>query len=199
MRTKEKFLDYLEGRSPQGSGKPKSYAKAMEVIEETFFSKTLSEVTDVWNFITLENIDILYDTVLKEQNKDNGIFKNYVPSSYWKSRYCSAALKEFKAFLLVIQGKTAPKALIDTPLEIKNSLTKPFLLLAGISGTGKTRFVRAQAARSNGWNADDPRKPDNYELVAVRPDWHEPSDLLGYVSRINGEKYVPTGFLSFMI
>lgn len=199
MRTKEKFLDYLEGRSSQGSGKPKSYAKAMEVIEKTFFSKTLSEVTDIWNFITLENIDILYDTVLKEQNKDDGIFKDYVPSSYWKSRYCSAALKEFKSFLLVIQGKTTLKASIDTPLEIKNSLTKPFLLLAGISGTGKTRFVRAQAARSNGWNADDPRKPDNYELVAVRPDWHEPSDLLGYVSRINGEKYVPTSFLRFMI
>jgi 5-methylcytosine-specific restriction endonuclease McrBC GTP-binding regulatory subunit McrB len=83
--------------------------------------------------------------------------------------------------------------------DIKNNLPKPFLILAGISGTGKTRFVRAQAARSNGWPADDPRKPDNYELVAVRPDWHEPSDLLGYVSRINGEKYIPTPFLKFLI
>jgi len=78
-------------------------------------------------------------------------------------------------------------------------LAKPFLLLAGISGTGKTRFVRSQAARSNGWSAEDHRKPDNYELVAVRPDWHEPSDLLGYVSRIDGTKYVSTPFLSFLV
>ncbi|QEN09862.1 restriction endonuclease [Oceanispirochaeta crateris] len=87
-------------------------------------------------------------------------------------------------------------------INVNDSFTylyKPFLLLAGISGVGKTRFVRAQAACSNGWTADDPRKPDNYELVAVRPDWHEPSDLLGYVSRIDGTKYVPTGFLKFLV
>lgn len=78
-------------------------------------------------------------------------------------------------------------------------LPKPFLLLAGISGTGKTRFVKAQAARSNGWGSDDSQDIDNYKLVPVRPDWHEPSDLLGYVSRIDGTKYIPTGFLKFLI
>lgn len=85
-----------------------------------------------------------------------------------------------------------------TPTSVL-TIPKPFLLLAGISGTGKTRFIRTQAARSNGWPDHDHRKPDNYELVPVRPDWHEPSDLLGYVSRINGEKYIPTNFLSFII
>jgi hypothetical protein len=70
-------------------------------------------------------------------------------------------------------------------------LPKPFILLAGISGTGKTRFVREQAQ-------DD---KSNYELVAVRPDWHEPSDLLGYVSRIggNGAHYVVTDVLKFIV
>ena len=71
-------------------------------------------------------------------------------------------------------------------------LPKPFLLLAGISGTGKTQFVRRQAAAT---------RPDlsNYQLIPVRPDWHEPSDLLGYVTRISGERYVPTPFLKFMV
>lgn len=68
-------------------------------------------------------------------------------------------------------------------------LPKPFLLLAGISGTGKSRFVRKQAEANS----------EPFELVAVRPDWHEPSDLLGYVSRINGEKYVVTPFLKFLV
>lgn len=71
------------------------------------------------------------------------------------------------------------------------SLPKNFLLLAGISGTGKSRFVRARSERSL---TDKP-----YELIPVRPDWHEPSDLLGYVSRIGGTtKYVPTAFLVFL-
>lgn len=72
-------------------------------------------------------------------------------------------------------------------------LPKPFLLLAGISGTGKTRFVREQAAEHRVGKK-------NFCLVPVRPDWHEPSDLLGYVSRI-GEKpeYVSTKVLQFVI
>lgn len=73
------------------------------------------------------------------------------------------------------------------------SLPKPFILLAGISGTGKTRFVREQA------KAFDAEK-NNYCLVSVRPDWHEPSDLLGYVSRLSGSpKYISTKVLNFII
>ncbi len=48
-----------------------------------------------------------------------------------------------------------------------NSINKPFLLLAGISGTGKTRFVREQAKTSG-------RFSETYCLTSVRPDWHEP-------------------------
>ncbi len=73
---------------------------------------------------------------------------------------------------------------------VGTSLPKPFILLAGISGTGKSRFVRRQA---------DFQGRGNHILIPVRPDWHEPSDLLGYVSKINGEKYVTTEFLKFVV
>lgn len=78
-------------------------------------------------------------------------------------------------------------------------LPKPFLLLAGISGTGKTRFVREQATASAAHY--DIENSDNYCLVPVRPDWHEPSDLLGYISRIGegGARYVVTGLLCFIV
>lgn len=74
-------------------------------------------------------------------------------------------------------------------------LPKPFLLLAGISGTGKTRFVRQQAAAHRGGDLT------NHCLVPVRPDWHEPSDLLGYISRIgkDGPRYVVTDLLRFVV
>lgn len=76
-------------------------------------------------------------------------------------------------------------------------LPKPFLLLAGISGTGKTRFVREQAIMAA--KKYDLEEGVNFCLVPVRPDWHEPSDLLGYISRISGVRYVATDFLKFMI
>lgn len=73
----------------------------------------------------------------------------------------------------------------------KNAFFKPFLILAGISGTGKTRFVRQQAERTG---------LDNYCLVSVRPDWHEPSDLLGYISHLGSQpKYITTDVLRFIV
>ncbi|MDX1490987.1 MAG: hypothetical protein R3332_06855 [Pseudohongiellaceae bacterium] len=81
-------------------------------------------------------------------------------------------------------------------------LYKPFLLLAGISGTGKTRFVRKQSEASKkfaetfGLNGN---RNDIYCLTSVRPDWHEPSDLLGYISRLNGNaEYITTDVLQFI-
>lgn len=72
------------------------------------------------------------------------------------------------------------------------ALSKPFLLLAGISGTGKTRFVREQAKTSGQF-------AETYCLTSVRPDWHEPSDLLGYISRLNGAaEYITTDVLQFI-
>ncbi|WP_180963798.1 McrB family protein [Oligella urethralis] len=81
-------------------------------------------------------------------------------------------------------------------------LSKPFLLLAGISGTGKTRFVRKQSeatkkfAETFGLTVS---RDDIYCLTSVRPDWHEPSDLLGYISRLNGAaEYITTDVLQFI-
>lgn len=81
---------------------------------------------------------------------------------------------------------------IDEEKPSDNKLSKPFLLLAGISGTGKTRFVREQAKTSGQFT-------ETYCLTSVRPDWHEPSDLLGYISRLNGAaEYITTDVLQFI-
>lgn len=101
-------------------------------------------------------------------------------------------LSDLKEILEIYQSV---KPLLDTAQgeeEISMShLSKPFILLAGISGTGKTRFVRKQAENGNGEKC--------YELVSVRPDWHEPSDLLGYISRLSGTpQYVVTDVLRFI-
>ncbi|MGM0380266.1 MAG: McrB family protein, partial [Bacillota bacterium] len=48
--------------------------------------------------------------------------------------------------------------------------TKPFVLLAGISGTGKTKLVEL-FSEAIGYELD---------IIPVKPDWNDMSDLLGY-------------------
>lgn len=78
--------------------------------------------------------------------------------------------------------------------------TKPFMLLAGISGTGKSRIVREMAKAC--WKEGDPEygknHPRNFCMVQVKPNWHDSSELIGYVSRLNGEKFVVGPFLRFL-
>jgi len=82
------------------------------------------------------------------------------------------------------KGFIYPDGLIENfYLSLK---TKPFVLLAGISGIGKTRLVRlfAEALKCK------------YKLVSVRPDWSDGSDLLGY-KNIQG-KFVPGAVIDYI-
>ncbi len=99
-----------------------------------------------------------------------------------------SALKSLIAFYAPKKINSVVKVIAGVAL----SLPKPFILLAGISGTGKTRFVREQARA----HRDD---LSNYCLIPVRPDWHEPSDLFGYVSRLSTPRYVVTALLCFIV
>lgn len=84
-----------------------------------------------------------------------------------------------------------PTGLVTAETPRRIALPKSFVLLAGLSGTGKTSFVRDQAARMGAGRR-------NFELIPVRPDWHEPSELFGHITRIHGERFVATPFLKFI-
>lgn len=92
--------------------------------------------------------------------------------------------------------------------------TKPFMLLAGISGTGKSRIVRklAQATvtedlqRAEGYTGTDfandrwtLHSPANFELIQVKPNWHNSMDVIGYLSNIPSPHYVFTPFIEFIV
>ena len=79
--------------------------------------------------------------------------------------------------------------------------SKPFLLLAGISGTGKSRIVRelARAFWTEGSEEYKAQKPKNFEMVQVKPNWHDSSELIGYVSRVSSSPvFVAGDFLKFV-
>ena len=108
-------------------------------------------------------------------NEEDGLEKNDLSNTY--------ASNDFRPYLTAIKSK-------------------PFLLLAGISGTGKSRIVRELARAC--WDADSEeykaQKPKNFEMVQVKPNWHDSGELIGYVSRVSGKaEFVAGDFLKFVV
>ena len=80
--------------------------------------------------------------------------------------------------------------------------SKPFLLLAGISGTGKSRIVREFAFKScpKYLQDKDGTTPGNYCMIEVKPNWHDSTELLGYYSRLGSKPgYQFTKFVKFLV
>ena len=125
------------------------------------------------------------------RKSDDGIFDVWVTNTlepYNDGKDCLESTKEIADNCLFRPYITAIKS-------------KPFLLLAGISGTGKSRIVRelARACWDEGSTEFKAQKPKNFEMVQVKPNWHDSSELIGYVSRIDGVRYVVGPFLKFMV
>lgn len=72
-----------------------------------------------------------------------------------------------------------------------NFLThKHFVILSGLSGTGKTQLALRYARAVHG--ITDPRAPDPFLFVcAVRPEWTDPTGLTGYYDVLSNRYVVP--------
>lgn len=92
-----------------------------------------------------------------------------------------------------VATELSSKELVIDPAQLRAlhagwnaSATKHFVLLSGLSGTGKTQVVLRYAGAvcaQLGLLADT-----HVALVAVSPDWHDPSALLGYVNPLHDEQ-----------
>ena len=79
--------------------------------------------------------------------------------------------------------------------------TKPFLILGGFSGTGKSQKVKELAFATcpcDGVLDVSETSPGNYLLVSVKPNWHDATDITGFRSSVNRNYYV-TDFMRFLV
>jgi len=79
--------------------------------------------------------------------------------------------------------------------------TKPFLILGGFSGTGKSIKVKELAFATcpcDGVLNVSETSPGNYLLVSVKPNWHDATDITGFRSSVNRNYYV-TDFMRFLV
>ena len=93
----------------------------------------------------------------------------------------------------------------DSIVKIQKSITlltaihtKPFLILGGFSGTGKSQKVKELAYLTCPIELQDEKTPGNYSLISVKPNWHDSTELLGYESTISN-KYMVTDFMRFIV
>ena len=159
-----------------------------------------------------------------------GIFDQYLilecPKSVWTAYDKNGNIIDLEALKNVPQKETdkyskTHKGTLFIDKDANKSLyfltalrTKPFMLLAGISGTGKSRIVRklAQATvteemqRAEGYVGTDfandrwtLHSPANFELIQVKPNWHNSMDVIGYLSNIPSPHYVFTPFIEFIV
>lgn len=123
-------------------------------------------------------------------SRDNGIHSNV--NEEGESRQSDISKKEI---LQSIHDFINSKGFIFE-MELLNNFylslkSKPFVILAGISGTGKSKLVELFAEACG---ADE--KSGRYLLVPVRPDWSDSSDLLGHVDLYG--KFIEGAIIEFI-
>jgi hypothetical protein len=78
----------------------------------------------------------------------------------------------------LVEAHVAAQGFTFPPLAVRNYYvalkTKPFVILAGLSGTGKTRLTELLAEALVG-----PDAAEQYLLLPVRPDWTDPKRASG--------------------
>lgn len=133
-----------------------------------------------------------------KSSKEYSIYMDTKESAYSVIDFKSKSKKE-----KMITGELDNSAYLSFITAIR---TKPFILLAGISGTGKSRIVRRLAQATDDidtfandeerWNC---QRPSNFELIQVKPNWHNSMDVVGFKSNIPIPHYEYTQFLEFVV
>lgn len=209
QKNKEAFVLFLNENNINGSQKALSYIRALELLDLILLNNTkhkLKGYSSIYNIEEEGVVKDLYRYILDEQKKEKGLFENEEPKSYWQSGFYSAAIKNYLHFLNIRKVRNNSKKLetngfsilqfhqdcttanlkYSNPLVtryISSLVTKPFVLLSGLSGSGKTKLAQSFAH----WICEDKTQ---YCIVPVGADWTNREPLLGYVNALDNKEYI---------
>jgi len=156
--------------------KLEEYKDLLERIKQASREVRASNLFEVAFYLMKMNNDTLVRSYLSNRSEDKAQ-EEYGQTVYLLSDY------------LASQGYLYPKHLVA---QVYTALkTKGFVILSGLTGTGKTKIVQEIASLL------DPSK-DNFLFLSLRPDWRDSKPLLGYYNPLN-EKYYKTPLLKFIL
>lgn len=144
----------------------REWLKDLKDINKSFSENAPKE----WNDFIINGLNDINKKLNKEYVKVDGIveYNSYVISNFNVSETIEYIHNYIKA-----NGFIYDKELINNfYISLR---TKPFVILSGISGTGKSKLVEL-FANAIGATANNGR----FKLIPVKPDWSDATDLLGY-------------------
>ena len=127
----------------------------------------------------------IYDDYVKNLNTNNDTVTNNTAKTGVDKQMTQEKqnIEHIKKYIAA-KGFTYKNALIENLyLSLK---AKPFVILAGTSGTGKSKLAKLFAESIKA----------EYKLVPVRPDWSDSSDLFGHLD-LEG-KFIPGAITDFI-
>ncbi|MTG98822.1 hypothetical protein GJV76_11885 [Myroides sp. BIT-d1] len=221
MKRKSQFKEFLENQFPEGSGAISSYLQAMDNLGE-LLNQSGQLKGSIYGIEDVQFFNKLLEEV-KIYQKDISSILYSKPKSYADRGFYSASLSKYIEMLsggvkkVVRKEKTIVrdkdqeyftiKAFTDS-LEKSNLyfdpvlvtrfvtslVTKPFVLLNGLSGSGKTKLAQAFVQ----WICQEETQ---YRIIPVGADWTNREPLLGYPDGLNATMYVTpdNGALQLML
>ena len=147
---------------------PQKYFILDEKSETYSLSDDVAKYTENQNFVQVfkEAVEFLENKYFGEKGKKIVIDKKTTDESQ------EEIINHIHSYI-ISQGYEYDYTLISNLyLSIK---TKPFVILAGISGTGKSKIVRL-FAESLGATVEN----NQFNMISVRPDWNDSTELIGY-------------------
>lgn len=105
-------------------------------------------------------------------NKRGSVEKNQVMESSNKDMHVESILKHIYEYINSKGFIFSYEDICNFYLSLR---TKPFLILAGISGTGKSKLVKLFSEAIDATNDNN-----RYRIISVKPDWNDSIELFGY-------------------
>lgn len=207
------FANWLKSNLNRSTGTQSSYIRAIEVLSE-ILKKELFAISDV------SELSELYNDLLIHQKDEKGKYFYSKASAYGYKGFYSAAIKKYIQFHQESPHIKSPEIRTNntnpvfmyknfiincrkTNLLFQDSLisrytasllTKPFVILTGLSGSGKTKLAQAFAM----WICQN---KEQYKIVPVGADWTNREPLLGFPDALKPASYVEpdSGVLKLII
>jgi 5-methylcytosine-specific restriction protein B len=223
MNNKEQFKSWVLNNLTDKSGAGSSYISSLDWLSNRFFEKGKLTQKSIFEIEDIKLISELHSEVKKIQRDKTSFVYNKDAPSYGERYFYSASLSKYKEFLLAKNGsQIIEKSLNESKLKddnfninsfnesvfesglvfsesiitrfVSSLLTKPFVLLTGLSGSGKTKIAQSFAK----WICED---ESQYKIIPVGSDWTNREPLLGYPNGLNPNEYIlpDSGALSLII
>ena len=157
------IMNYINENDKKPNNIPEEYKEYIDIYigdeKDTFILKLISKKDEEKN--ELEDEDIIEDDVKEE-----------LENEFWSITNINEEISYIHKYILSKGFDYSEELIKNFYLSLK---TKPFVILSGISGTGKSKIVElfAEAIGAN-------YKNKRFTLVPVKPDWSDATDLLGY-------------------